>query len=123
VVDALLRLGILAEEVSELVGGLVDALADRHVAFEPSGSVLVDVAALTEQSRYLFRELMIEIWRRQGWPLQAMGFAEWNLLAEIALAPPEVSPARPTKRMFPGSVIAELQPDGLLLTRATHQPP
>ena len=82
-----------------------------------------DVAALSEQPRYVFRELMIEIWRRQEWPLQAMGFAEWQALAEIALAPADGSCAAPTKRMFPGNIIAELRPDGLLLKRAAREPP
>ena len=28
----------------------------------------------------------LAVWRRQGWPLQDMGFAEWDLLADMALA-------------------------------------
>jgi hypothetical protein len=31
------------------------------------------------------RELFAELWRRQGWPRQKMGFDQWEELARIAL--------------------------------------
>ena len=58
-------------------------------------------APLAGQPRYVVREVLIAVWRRWQWPLQSMGLAEWEILAEMAVAPP-ASPQARRKRMFPG---------------------
>jgi hypothetical protein len=43
------------------------------------------------------------LWRRQGWPLQAMGYERWEELADLASTPP----VGPGKKVFPGSIAAQ----------------
>jgi len=35
--------------------------------------------------RHLIREVLSQLWRRQTWPRQKMGFEHWDELANIAL--------------------------------------
>lgn len=121
VVDALLRLGRLAGEVQTVVDRVVRDLAERCAAEGPPGSVRIRTTPLADQPRYVVRELLIAVWRRQAWPLQAMGFAEWDLLAEMIAACRENSSVVPQKRMFPGSVVAEAGEGELRLRRASHE--
>jgi len=116
VVEALVRLGQLAGEVQNVVAGLVEGLLDRCVLPAPAGAVRILLAPLAGQPRYVIRELLIAVWRRQQWPLQAMGFAEWDLLAEMALATP-AGPHAPSKRAFPGEILAERAEGELHLLR------
>ena len=120
VVDALLRLGTLAAESQEVIDRLVDDLHTRCVA-QPHGEafrVEIDATALRDRPIYVVRELLLAIWREQGWPLQSMGFTQWDLLAEMLLAPDEEDAASPPrKKMFPGGIVAERQGDTLVLWR------
>ena len=36
-----------------------------------------------ETSNYVIRELLMAVWRKQGWPMQAMGFDQWDQLASM----------------------------------------
>jgi tRNA(Ile)-lysidine synthase len=81
-------LGRLAEqaaqayEYQETLAGDLLAEAERWRA----GRLLVFAAArLTGQPRWLVREVFRLIWIREGWPLGAMGFREWDRLAAVAL--------------------------------------
>jgi tRNA(Ile)-lysidine synthase len=118
VVDALLRLATLAGEMQAVIDAQVDALAARCVAAASPDAVRIEISALTAEPPYVVRELLIAVWRRQGWPLQSMGFAEWEQLAHMALPVPG-SPSTPAvrKRMFPGGVVAELVSGSLRLAR------
>jgi tRNA(Ile)-lysidine synthase len=106
VVEALVRLGQLAGEVQGVVAGLVGGLLGHCVVAAADGPVRILLAPLASQPRHVVRELLIAVWQRQQWPLQAMGFAEWDLLAEMALAPPADSHT-PLKRTLPGEILAE----------------
>jgi len=117
VVDALLRLGALAGEAQGVVDAVVAELHQRCVVYEPAGTVRIDVDRLKGRPRYAVRELLIGVWRHQDWPLQAMGFAEWGLLAQMILGPAGDWPPPPRKRMFPGGVLAEAQGGQLRLER------
>ncbi len=117
VVDALLRLGKLAGEVQAVIDARVDELAARCVREDGRGAIRIELSALTAEPRYVVRELLIAVWHRRGWPLQSMGFAQWEQLAEMILAAPATSPVAPWKRMFPGGVVAEVCQRGLLLDR------
>lgn len=115
--QALLRLGSLAREVQETVDGLVDQLAERALLEQSTQGLRIDAVALAGQPRYLVRETLIALWRRQGWPLQSMGHAEWDLLAQLA-ADALAAPYGPTrKRVFPGAVVAESAANQLRLSR------
>jgi tRNA(Ile)-lysidine synthase len=51
-----------------------------------AGALLVfDGACLAAAPRRLVRELFRLVWRREGWPLDAMGFREWERAAAVAL--------------------------------------
>jgi tRNA(Ile)-lysidine synthase len=118
VVDALLRLATLAGEMQAVVDAQVNALAARCVHEDGPGAVRIERSALTAEPPYVVRELLIAVWRRQGWPLQSMGFAEWEQLAHMALSAagsPSASAVR--KRMFPGSIVAEFVSGSLRLAR------
>jgi len=104
VVDAVTRLASLAGEVQDVVARLVDDLSTRCVTADRPGEVTLDGDELASAPRFLVRELLIAIWRRQGWSLQAMGFERWEELAELALAPQEAFPL--WKKVFPGPVVA-----------------
>jgi len=116
VVDALLRLGAVAQGAQEVIDSLVDALTRQCVAVKPSGTIQIALAPLAGQSRYLVRELLIATWKRSGWPLQSMGFVEWETLAEMTVRG-DRAPGADTKREFPGGVLAEVGEGALFLRR------
>ncbi|MGO8746988.1 MAG: tRNA lysidine(34) synthetase TilS [Thermoguttaceae bacterium] len=115
VVAALLRLGRLAGEVQTVVDDLVADLQARAVAYPSPGVARISLTALAGQPPYIVRELFMAVWRHSDWPLQSMGFREWDLLARMALPCPAL-PA-PTKQMLPGGILAETRSDGLRLNR------
>lgn len=117
VVEALLRLGRLAGDVQTVVDRAVEELTASCVEEERADRVRIRVEPLVERPRYLVRELLIAVWRRRDWPLQAMGFAEWELLSEMALASEASSAPGPQKRMFPGRILAEADQRELRLER------
>ncbi|NLE37858.1 MAG: tRNA lysidine(34) synthetase TilS [Pirellulaceae bacterium] len=114
--EALLRLGGLAGEVQSIIDGLVEELvgdaetpvADRRI---------IDAAEVAGKPPYLVRELLIRLWRDQGWPRQSMGYAEWDELADMLLR------GRSAKKMFPGGVLVERVEDRLVLRRECRESP
>ena len=121
VVEALLRLGALAGEAQAAIESLVGELAERCVHPAGPGAIRIDAAPLAGRSSYLLRELLIFAWRRQGWPMQAMGLAQWKELEEMLAACGGRSAELPAKKTFPGEVQAEPTAAGLLL--ACTRPP
>jgi len=121
VIDALLRLGSLAGEVQTVIDGLVEALREPCVEEEGSGEVRVRVEPLRDQPRYLIRELLMAVWRDRAWPLRAMGFAQWDLLADMLLAGgregARADGLEPVarKQTFPGGIMAEVESGRLRL--------
>lgn len=105
VADALLRLGTLAGETQAVVDDLTDTLFQRVVTVENADAVQLDLGGLAGQPRYLVRELLTAVWRRQRWPLQSMGHGKWDELCTLAL-----TPAPPWQRIFPGNVRIEVLP-------------
>jgi tRNA(Ile)-lysidine synthase len=114
VVDALVRLGTLAGEAQEVLGTLVAPLVERCLAPVADGDVHLRLAGLPGQPRYLVRELLIHIWNVQGWPLQDMGFVQWEELADLMV---ESTTRETRKRWFPGGVLAERRGEELQLSR------
>lgn len=103
VAGALTRLATLAGDIQEVVASLLEDLQIRCIDSESPGQVTVDCGQLARVPRYLARELLMDLWRRQGWPLQAMGFERWEELADLA-STPLVGPRR---KVFPGSIAAQ----------------
>ncbi len=107
VVDALLRLGTLAGEAQSVIEAIVGDLIDRHVKTNSPGTLRIDSTAATDQPRYILRELMIALWQSQKWPMQAMGYAQWDELADLLIGSARNAPDSESKKMFPGPVTVE----------------
>lgn len=80
-------LGRLAEQ-AEAVQAMVLAEANKLLAeteLPRAGAVLVfDGPRLARAPRHLLREMFRQVWRREGWSEDAMGFAGWDRLAAVA---------------------------------------
>jgi tRNA(Ile)-lysidine synthase len=117
IVDALLQLGRLAGESQALIDEIVERTVEQCVRFAAAGNVLLDTTSLAAQPPHLVREVLLCVWRRQGWPLAAMGYAQWNELAAMIASANGQSPHGTTKRMFPGAILVEVCDDQLSMTR------
>ena len=120
VVDALLRLGRLAGQAQAVVDEIVQGLFERRVVCESPQAVQIDAAGLADEPRHVIRELLVATWRNQDWPMQAMGFHEWDQLAEMLSGCGEISAELPSKRTFPGNVLAEPGEGRLRLVRVSY---
>jgi tRNA(Ile)-lysidine synthase len=119
VVDALLRLGRLASEAQAVIEAVVEDLCQRCVVCQGPQAVEIDAAGLADQPRYLIRELLMATWRRQDWPMQAMGFTQWGLLAEMISGCGAICVELPSKQTFSGNVLAEPDEGRLRLLRVS----
>ncbi len=83
-VDAALgRLAEQATEIDEFLRQSAGQLLARCLMDEQPDACRIDVSCLTDRPRHLVREMFRELWQRQQWPRQAMGFDQWNRLIEI----------------------------------------
>ena len=122
IVAALLRLGELAGESQSLIDELVRDVAQRCVRRVRRDEVHLDLDILAAQPPHLVCEVLMAVWRRQDWPLMAMGFAEWGLLAAMVSAAAKRSTAGSPMRMFPGAIVAEISEGELRLGRRGPRP-
>lgn len=113
VLEALLRLGTLAGEAQEAIDRQVQELVRQCVLQSGSGPVRIQLQLLDGQPRYLVRELLIAVWRDAGWPLQSMGFQQWNALTEMVLTRDAGNRPATGKLILPGNIRAEVR-DGEL---------
>jgi tRNA(Ile)-lysidine synthase len=115
--SALARLSGLAGDAQRIIEGIADDLLDRclggpRAPSATNGSVALSLGPIREVDRHLIRELFIALWRRQSWPLQDMGFAEWNALADMASLASGRQVSAAVKSMFPGGILVERRADG-----------
>ena len=113
VAEALVRLGRLAGEAQTVLEAAAAELLDRAIVSHSAQAVEFDRRVFRGQSRYVVREAFVRLWQRQGWPLQAYGWAEWEELAELALRPP----GEVLRRTLPGDVRAKANGGRLTLER------
>ena len=111
--EALLRLGQLAGEAQSVIDTLVKQRLEAAVQFADD-RVAIRRAEMRDAPPYIACELLMAVWQHQAWPLQAMGYDQWQSLAQMLLA---AEPAVSTKQIFPGRVAAETTEEGLQLTR------
>lgn len=97
--DSILRLSRQADEVQETLVWVVKEVLDRALLSSSSEIIELSCEVLESLPRHLVREVFVEIWRRQGWPRQEMGFVEWERLGD--------SYTRLTGFMFRGGSIAD----------------
>ena len=104
--EAVTRLAALADEADTVIERLVGQLAERCVE-RVGGVVKIDRAELRQQPDYVVRQLLLSVWTESGWPRQAMGFQQWQRMAEMATGGGEAM------WTFPGNVRATVT-DGML---------
>ncbi len=73
-------------------------------------NVRLNCAPLSNSNRHLVREMFVVLWRQNNWPLQDMGFAQWEALAEMAQ-----SENPNAVRIFPGEISVRRTADELVL--------
>jgi tRNA(Ile)-lysidine synthase len=110
---ALLRLGSLAESAQSVIERAAEMLLDRCLTSQTPESLSLDCTNLKSADTHLVRDALVIAWRRQGWPLVAMGFEQWNLLSQLAQRSPSPRDATASKHVLPGGIIAE-RSDGQL---------
>ena len=112
IVETLANLATQAEEMQAALRPAVEELLQGSLGRSDATGFELDCAALRAAPRHHVREVLITAWTEAGMPLQAMGFAEWDALAEMVVA--EV----PNKRMLPGGVTAECLGTSLRIQRS-----
>jgi tRNA(Ile)-lysidine synthase len=113
VIDSLLRLGRLAAEAQQAIEPQVARLYSAAVT-QVAASVAVACLPLAGEPRHLVREVLLLVWREQGWPLQSMGFDEWQRLAQLIAQP---ASAAETRQILPGNISAQKTGERLVLAR------
>jgi tRNA(Ile)-lysidine synthase len=113
VTEALLRLAQLAGEAQSVIDERVAAVVRRAVMFA-ANRITFDTSQLAGEPRFILRELLVAAWRRQSWPEQAMGFDQWDSLAEQLLSP---GAKTGSKQMLPGGIAVVRQANCLVLER------
>jgi tRNA(Ile)-lysidine synthase len=125
VVAALSRFAQLAAEAQSVMDEWACELADRSVR-QLDGRVEIDCQKLAGVQRHMVRELLMTVWRRQRWPQQAMGFRQWQEMADLTVGPSlsdrPMESDRPAKKVFPGGVEAEKREGRLVLQRPGCEP-
>jgi tRNA(Ile)-lysidine synthase len=121
--EALLRLGSLAGEAQRFMDAMVQDLAEKCRRSVRAEEVALDLKVLAAQPRYLVRELLIDVWRRQGWPLMAMGYSEWESVADMVFHLDRHSASVPRKRLLPGAVAVEVRGCELWLSATSQGAP
>ena len=105
--SSLTRLASQATEIESTLTTLADRLLAVAVLDSQPETVRLDVRPLADQPRHLVREAFRLLWQRQQWPCQSMGFAEWDRVADVALAGGSTN--------LPGGILARRPSAGLLV--------
>ncbi len=79
---ALLRLAQQADETQQLIAARAEELSRRAVRIA-SVQVEIDCRQLAAEPPLLIREVCKFAWTAAGWPLQNMGFDQWQQLAAL----------------------------------------
>jgi tRNA(Ile)-lysidine synthase len=115
VADAIARLANLAGEAQDVIDQLVGPLLDHSMCTDASGQVRLDCQTLFNTPALIVRELLILIWKRQGWPLREMGHDQWCQLSDLVSA----DSADTIGEMMPGGIQVWRQ-DSILHLRRTE---
>lgn len=81
--SALSRLAEQAGEIEEILSSEAEQLLTECLKEQQPDVCYLDVRGLANQPAYLVREMFRLLWRRQNWPQQAMGYEQWNRLADV----------------------------------------
>jgi tRNA(Ile)-lysidine synthase len=83
-VETLCRLAEQARDVQGEMRRLAEELLAAAELPRAGPMVVLRADVLAAASPHRVREMFRIIWRREGWPQSAMGFTEWQRLAELA---------------------------------------
>ncbi|HUG91823.1 MAG TPA: tRNA lysidine(34) synthetase TilS [Planctomycetaceae bacterium] len=107
---AVLRLGRQAAEAGEALAVLARRLLEAAVLDRNATTCRVDCRPLADQPRFLIREAFRLLWADLDWPRQAMGYAEWERLADLATGDNAAA-------TLPGAILAVRRGELLALSR------
>jgi tRNA(Ile)-lysidine synthase len=82
--ETLLRLSEQASVAHQMVECAAAELAAVAVTRSAASEFSVHCTALADADPHIVREMFVHLWREQRWPLQDMGFAQWNVLQAMA---------------------------------------
>ena len=111
---ALSRLSEQAGEIDEILQAEVERLLALCLKDQQLDTCRLDVSGMTGQPLHLIRELFRRVWQIQNWPQQAMGFEQWNRLAEILVTRKAVT--------LPHQIEARFHSENLLVIRRLGNP-
>jgi tRNA(Ile)-lysidine synthase len=86
VVEVLGRLARQADEAAIEEEALARELLRRAELPRAGGTVVLDAEALRAASRREARAVLRQVWRREGWPMDRMTFADYDRVAALAEA-------------------------------------
>ena len=106
---SLTRLSEQAAEMESAMVMLADPLLDQALLQTQTNTVRLHVGGFVDQPRHLVRTVFVQLWQRQRWPRQSMGFEEWDRLTEIAI--------KGGAGNFPGNIDARRTTERLMILR------
>lgn len=113
--ETMLRLAEQADEFQSSLEAEADRLLAASLADESAEICRVDCRRLEGQPRQLVREMFVTLWRRQRWPRQELGFAEWDRLYQLTRGGGKI--------VLPGNIEATRRGTLLVVRRPQDSPP
>jgi tRNA(Ile)-lysidine synthase len=102
---AVCRLAMLASQHELVLAELLDGLIESALLEQSPEQIVFDVLPLQQCSPFVLREILIRVWKRQGFPQREMDYRQWFALAELFQTPDKPAPG---KRLdLPGGITAE----------------
>ena len=77
-------MGALAGEAQTIIQRLAEELLSQAVVSRQSTEVILDCTVFSSVEPYLVREALVTLYRQQRWPLRAMAYEKWVVLAQLA---------------------------------------
>jgi tRNA(Ile)-lysidine synthase len=108
--EALRRLGEQAGATQAALEAVATASLERALDLSTAGECRLKWQPLAELPRHLIREVLMQLWRRQNWPRQKMGFEHWDELAALVLGGGAAT--------FPGNIDARREGKWLVIRGA-----
>jgi tRNA(Ile)-lysidine synthase len=89
---ALVQLAIQARDAQQVIESIAGKVANECVIVEYTGDgaarfgrhLEIDCTRLANEPPVVVREVLKSAWIAANWPLQSMGFSQWQLLADLA---------------------------------------
>jgi tRNA(Ile)-lysidine synthase len=113
---AVLRAAEQADDAQSLIEGLAEKLVERCQAIASPAEIVLQAGPLAGQPDLLTAEALRFLWRRAGWPEQAMTRLWWRELASLAAM------GSPASLNLPGNVLAR-RAEAQIVMRKGDSPP